>query len=707
MDTEPEFELDISKLETDSEENPYTAKFKSFIETQYLKEIEKLANQWPHKKSLSVDFKELERFDFEVADELLEHPDLLLEAAEMAASQINVPAFDIKDFKPHVRFYNLPKDRTPYLRNIGSEHLGKLICVEGLVRQVTDVLPKLRIAAWQCRRCANIYKKEQETDKISQPMMCECRHREFSLLAEQSTFMDSQKILVQEPLELLKGSEQATNFEIMVTDDQVNKILPGDRTKITGIVRLKTPKEKGLIYQRFLDANHLEETQKEFEEIQASPEETEAIKALSQNPKIYDMLIQSIAPNIYGHSDLKEAIALQLFGGIAKVLPNDSKIRGNIHVLLVGDPGTAKSQLLQSVNKIAPKSVYVAGKTSTGAGLTASAVKDDFGEGTWTLKAGALVLANGGMAMVDEFDKMDTEDRSAMHEAMEQGMISVAKAGIVTRLKTETTILAAANPKFSRFDQFKNFFEQIDLPPTLISRFDLFFMIRDVLDRKRDEELASHILKIHQTGAMLRHNKASRTKNTVPDEGEKRITPQIDSDLLKKYVAYARQNAFPVLTKEAIQAISEYYVNLREQGKKEGTYSATHRQLEGLVRLSEASARIRLSDTVDEIDAGRAIRLLRTSLQELVTDKETGRIDIDMITSGQTANQTQQLKTVLNIVKTLALEHDKVLIEQVLEEAKTAGIDKEKTRELIGKLKRTGDLYEPSHGILKAVNQRE
>src|SRR3989338_7303265 len=336
---EDEFELDIGQLEAESDESPYMAKFKSFFENSYLKDIEKLANQWPHHKSLEIDFKDLEHFDFETADELLEHPVVLLEAAEMAVQSINIPAFDVKDFKPHVRFYNLPKDRVPYLRNIGSEHLGKLTTVEGLVRQVTDVLPKLKIAAWQCRRCANVYKKEQETDKITQPMMCECKHREFVLLPEQSVFMDSQKILVQEPLELLKGSEQATNFEVIVTDDLVNKILPGDRTKITGIVRLKTPKEKGLIFQRFMDALHLEETAKEFDEVESSPEEIEAVRQLAKTPKIYDILIQSIAPNIYGHNDLKEAIALQLFGGITKLLPNESKVRGNIHVLLVGDPG--------------------------------------------------------------------------------------------------------------------------------------------------------------------------------------------------------------------------------------------------------------------------------------------------------------------------------------------------------------------------------
>jgi replicative DNA helicase Mcm len=297
----------------------------------------------------------------------------------------------------------------------------------------------------------------------------------------------------------------------------------------------------------------------------------------------------------------------------------------------------------------------------------------------------------------------NSEDRSAMHEAMEQGMISVAKAGIVTRFKTDTTILAAANPKFARFDQYKNFLEQVDLPPTLISRFDLFFMIFDVLDRKKDEDIAQHILKTHQAGEMSLQRRTQGKKQKEVLEFEAMLVPAIPGELLKKYVAFARQNVFPVLTKEAIQAISDYYVDLRELGKKQGTYTATHRQLEGLVRLSEASARIRLSNTVEKEDTERAIRLLRTSLQELVTDKETGKLDIDMLTSGQSTSQTNQLKGVLGIVQRLNQEHDKVLLEQVFDEAQKMGLDKEKTREIISKLKRSGDLYEPSLGIIKPV----
>lgn len=697
-------ELDLNELEKQEGESPFVAKFQAFFESYHLKKIERLASEWPQKRSLMVDLHELEHFDFELADELIENPDKLTEAAEMAVQNINVPTLDTHEFKPHVRFFNIPKDREPLLRDIGSAHLSKLIAVEGVVRQVTQVMPKLKIAAWQCRRCANMYRMEQESDKVTMPSMCQCKHRDFTLVPEESVFTDSQKIQIQEPLELLKGSEQATTLDVLVSDDMVNKIMPGDRSKITGVLRLSTPKEKSPIFGRFMQAMHMEETQREFDEVEITPEEKKTIEELAKNPKIYDLVAKSIAVNIYGHDIVKEAIGLQLFGGVKKVLPDDSRIRGNIHVLLVGDPGVAKSQLLQAVHKIAPKSIYVSGKSSSGVGLTASAVKDDFGEGGWTLKAGALVLANGGIAMIDEFDKMETEDRSAMHEAMEQGMVSVAKAGIVTRFKTETTILAAANPKFARFDQFRNFMEQIDLPPTLISRFDLFFMIFDVLDKKRDQEIANFILKTHQRGeAMLQHRFSSKQKK---QEGEDTTAaPSIAHEVLRKYIAYARQNVFPVLTKESIQAISDYYVNLRDQGKSAGTYTATHRQLEGLIRLSEGSARIRLSDTVEIQDAERAIRLLRTSLQQLVTDKETGTFDIDIVTSGQSTSQTNKVKNVLGIVQQLSQEHDKVLIDMVFDEAGKVGIDRDKVREIIQQLKKSGDIYEPSHGVLKPVRK--
>lgn len=700
-------EMQIASVTLKGEANPFIPKFEEFFSTiEYKKKIEKLAHEYPQQRTLVVDFNDLDSFDYQLANELLEHPDLLLEAAKLAVQKIEVSVLQIDKFEPNVRFRSLPKDKTPLVRDISAAQLGRLISVEGVIRQVTEVMPKLKNANWRCKRCGNTYQIIQEGHQQRKPIICSCKHKDFELMPEGSAFTDYQKIQIQEPLESLKGSEQAVNLDVYIEDDFVNKVYPGNRTMITGILRLYPPnKDKKNVYGRYLEAIHLEETEKEFEDVSITEDDETKIKELSKNPRIYELLVQSIAPSIHGHEIAKESISLQLFGGVRKNLPGDTKIRGNIHVLLVGDPGTGKSMLLHATDKIAPKSVYVSGKGSSSAGLTASAVKDDFGEGGWTLKAGALVLASGGMVMVDEFDKMEPEDRSAMHEAMEQGQVSVAKAGMVTRFKTDTSVLAAANPKLSRFDTYKPFFEQIDLPASLISRFDLFFMIRDTLDRKKDETIAAHILATHRAGEqLLQMNRGNKQINTQEIQLiQEKVSPIIDTELLRKYISYARQRVFPILTHEAVSVLQDFYVGLRDQGRQAGSYSATARQLEGLVRLAEASARVRLSDEVTMEDAERAVRLVKTSLEDVVKDPETGRIDIDIITSGQTQSSRDHMRTITEIIRTKSKEMGNVPIQDVISEALSRGIEEEKVRDLIGKLKKAGDIYEPSHGFLKGA----
>jgi replicative DNA helicase Mcm len=702
-------EINLEELEKENG-SPFVQMFEEFFNMEYRHEIEKIIEDYPEKRSIVIDFKKLEKFNPELADELIDNPDKLLEAAFIAIQNVDVPSLNIEEFKPHIRINNLPKDAEPDIKRLSAKHLNKLICIEGVVRQITDVLPKLTIAVWKCKRCGNIYRIPQSKQIIKQPVMCECHHRDFDLVEEQSQFIDYQKIQIQEPLEKLKGNEQATYIDVYVSDDLVSKISAGDKTKFSGILRLIPPqKDKKVVYGRFLEAIYLEETEKEFEEIDITKEEEEEIKRLALNPQIYQMLTSSIAPAIYGHDTVKESIALQLFGGVTKYLPNDQRIRGNAHILLIGDPGCGKSQLLQATNSIAPKSIYITGKTSSGVGLTASAVKDEFGEGGWTLKAGALVLSSGGLCMADELDKMDADDRSALHEAMEQGMISVAKAGIVTRFKADTSLLAAANPKFSRFDSFTPFMEQINLPPSLISRFDLFFMIRDVLDRTLDQKISEHIMKTHRSGEKMRQAdyKGIALKKEEREEIEKITTPIIDGALLRKYVSFARQKCFPVLSDDATKTIIDFYVSLRDQGRNEGAYAATARQLEGLVRLSEASARVRLSDSVEIDDANRAIRLVKASLQDTVTDPETGKIDIDIVTSGTTHSKQNALTTVLHIVKEAMNEGiDMVPIEQIIEEAGEKGTDESKVIAAIEELEKKGEIYKPRHHHVKPTRQK-
>lgn len=690
--------------------NPFTARFDDFFSGKYKKNVERVALNYPESRSIEIDFKEIEKYDYKLADELLVNPDIVIKAAEHAASARDLPTLELTEFKPYVRFYNLPDENKLLIRDISSDHLGKIVQIEGIVRQITDVLPKLSIAVWQCRRCENTYKVLQEGREMEQPPVCEaCKHKDFKLIAEESRFTDYQKIQVQEPLEQSKGGEQAKHLDIYVYGDLVNKVFPGKRVELTGIPRLIPPKKKDTIYGRYLEANYLLESDKEFEDIKIYKEDEEKIRELASNPGVYDLLVKSIAPVIYGHENIKEAIALQLFGGCTKDLPGKSRVRGNIHVLLVGDPGTGKSMMLQAVDKIAPKSIYVGGKTATGTGLTATAEKDEFGEGGWTIKAGALVLASGGVALVDEFDKMNPEERSAMHEALEQGSIGIAKAGIVARFKTDTSVLAAANPKMSRFDSFTPLLEQINLPASLLSRFDLFFMIRDVLDKKRDEEIARHVLRTHKAGeTMLRYGKGLEHDKTEAEKAEKEIEAPISQELLLKYISFARQRIWPVMTNEAMEKIIVFYTGLRAQGNKggdESVYTATHRQLEGLIRLSEASARVKLKDHVEEEDVDRAIKLFQASMQEFGIDPATGLFDVDIIQSGQSHTQKTGMKKIMKMIKEKAATQESVSIEDIVEEAKGFGLDSVQTKEAIDKLKKQGELYEPRNGHIRPTTK--
>ncbi len=661
----------------------YSEKIEKFLKKKS-KEIKKLAEQYPEEKSLFITYEELEKFSTELAGELVKNPDEIIAIFDKSLSEMEIKTI-VENPRFHVRFTNLPKEKgyTIMVRDITSEYVNKLIAVEGVVNKSSDVLPKVYNAKFICNRCKQEHYEVQTTRFLSEPLQCtNCRKRDFRFDPDNSEWTDVQRLEVQEPLELLRGGEETRKVEIWLEDDLVDLVKPGDKIIITGMVRLRPPQKRGSVYQKFIEANWIEALEMEFEEIEISEEEVREIKKLARDPKIHDKIIDSIAPSIYGYREIKEAVALQLFGGRpGKKLPDNTSVRPDIHVLLIGDPGVAKSRILQYVNQIAPKSIYVTGKGTTGAGLTATAEKDEFAEGAWTLKAGALVLASGGIAAIDEFDKMEKEDRSAMHEAMEQQTISIAKAGIVARFKANTSVLAASNPKFSRFDPYKPLHEQFDIPPTLVSRFDLIFPIRDILDKEVDRKIADHILKMHKGN----------------EDEMKDIQPLIQADLFRKYIAYARKNILPKLIDEAAEKIGDYYVELRARSKE--TVSATPRQLEALIRLSEASAKIRLSDIVTISDTERAIKLTEFVLREVATD-ETGRIDIDRIAAEHPQATRDKVRSIEEIIQILIGEsEDKMAtFEDIISEAVSKGIDKFSAERLLEELKRKGVVFEPRQG---------
>ena len=363
------------------------------------------------------------------------------------------------------------------------------------------------------------------------------------------------------------------------------------------------------------------------------------------------------------------------------------RTRGDVHVLLIGDPGAGKSQLLKRVARVAPKARYVSGKGVSGAGLTASVVKDEFLNG-WSLEAGALPLSNNGFCMIDELDKMTKEDRSAMHEALEQQTVSISKANIQATLRCATTVLAAANPKFGRFDQFELVAKQIDLPPALINRFDLIFPIKDLPDSESDRKKARHMLVLHQ----------------APQDQE----PELDTKFIKKYISYARQHSSPILTNSAIDEIEEYYINMRNSGSKDGgvpVVPISARQLEALIRLSEASAKLRLSDKVTKKDARVAIEILDYCLTNIGLDPETGKIDIDRISSGISASQRGQIHIIKDIINELekTTQQKTIPIEEIVQSAQSKNIEEQEVLEVIEKLRISGDIFEPKRGYISKL----
>jgi replicative DNA helicase Mcm len=490
-------------------------------------------------------------------------------------------------------------------------------------------------------------------------------------------------------------------------DDLTGKLSPGDRVTINGILRenLRAQgSQKSTLFEIFMGAVSFERKKDDYWEIIITDEDEQRILATSQDPALFSNFIASIAPTIYGMEPEKEALTLQLFGGVTKVLPDRTRIRGDIHIMLVGDPGTAKSQLLRYMRTIAPRAIYTSGKASTAAGLTAAAVRDEFGEGRWTLEAGALVLADRGLACIDELDKMSEQDRSSMHEAMEQQSISIAKAGITATLQARCAILGAANPKLGRFHEHALMVEQIDLPPALFSRFDIIFSLIDKPDSAWDSKLADHILKVHKTGEVTRLKEeldGLPLPEAIREDIIDAVEPLYEPEFVAKYVAYAKNRKFPVLSEEAFEVIRDYYINIRRQGEgEEGSVPLTPRQLEAFIRLAEASARVRLSNVVEREDADRAIRISDYFLKKIMGGE---RFDIDVIATGISHSQRERMRILLDIIDQLTRGGEAPTEDDVLVEAEGYNIERGQAKDVLRRLVSDGRIYEPSSGRYRVI----
>jgi len=1152
-------------------------RFEEFYRRYYSEDVAELAREYPREsKSLELDWRDLYQMDPDLADDYINHPDQLEEAAEEALRLYDLPV-DVSLGQAHVRVHGLSEHTE--IREIRAEHLNTLVSVQGMVRKATDVMPKIQRAVFVCQRCGAETEVPQGDAGFQEPYQCESCERQgpFKLDPDRSEFVDSQKLRVQESPEGLAGGETPQSIDVHIEDDATGEVTPGDHVTVTGVLRLDQSEDAtdSPVFEHYMEGSSVVVEDAEFEEMNITEEDKQEIIELSDHDAIYEQMVDSMAPAIYGHRQAKLAMMLQLFSGVTKHLPDESRIRGDLHMLLIGDPGTGKcvrgdttvtladgseheihdlvasnlddpkpvddgvwddadlavpslapdgtlvqrratkvwkreapetmyrvrtanghevtvtpshplfvpgsqgpeavraenletgafvatprsldtsgddtldvsyresesynavhidlpaewtptlarlvgyvvaegyveqrddntgyvsvtnndeavlddvkaaldalganyhqrephegksarevicgsgefvsfldeldaglldgsaekrvpnavkcasdatkreflaafvegeghvaanereisiastsrellegvrslllslgftsqlhprkngsyrlrisggmferyvaevgfvtdrksdaaasfegtngntntdivpvdgdelrslrnelgltqadcgiprstyqhyergsrnpsreslssvasafsdavdetvaadggtdvearvgaveaaatddiawdrietieevesdeewvydlevegthnyltdgvvshnSQMISYVQNIAPRSVYTSGKGSSAAGLTAAAVRDDFGDGQqWTLEAGALVLADNGVAAVDELDKMADDDRSAMHEALEQQKISISKAGINATLKARCSLLGAANPKYGRFDQYEPIGEQIDLEPALISRFDLIFTVTDQPDPEEDAALAEHILQTNYAGELNTQNEQLANANYSEEEIDSQteeVAPAIEPELLRKYIAYARRTCFPTMTAEAKQAIEDFYVDLRSKGADEDApVPVTARQLEAIVRLAEASARLRLSDTVEQEDADRVISIVRSCLQDIGVDPETGEFDADVVETGQSKTQRDRVKNIKALIGEIEEEFDEgAPIEEVLDRAEEVGMDAQKAEHEIEKLKEKGELYQPNTDHLRSI----
>lgn len=598
--------------------NRFNSFLRTFVDAKgqyiYRDRIRRMCEQ--NKSSFVVSYTDLANNQQVLAYFLPEAPFQMLEIMDKVAKEMVLsiyPTYERVTNEVHVRISDLPL--VEELRTFRKLHLNQLVRTLGVVTATTGVLPQLSVIKYDCVKCGYIlgpFVQSQNTEV--KPGSCpECQSAgPFSINMEQTLYRNYQKITLQESPGRIPAGRIPRSKDCILLSDLCDQCKPGDEIEVTGIYTnnydgsLNT--EHGFpVFATVLIANHV--VVKDSKQVVASltDEDISTIQKLSKDPRITERIIQSMAPSIYGHDYIKRSLALCLFGGEAKNHGEKHKLRGDINILLCGDPGTAKSQFLKYSEKIAPRAVFTTGQGASAVGLTAY-VRRNPATREWTLEAGALVLADQGVCLIDEFDKMNDQDRTSIHEAMEQQSISISKAGIITSLQARCAVIAAANPIGGRYDPSMTFSENVNLSEPILSRFDILCVVKDEFDPMQDQQLARFVV-----GS---HIKNHPTMEDVVPESQPTDTMQIPQDLLKKYIVYSKENVHPKLTNMDQDKIAKMYSQLRQESLSTGSLPITVRHIESVIRMSEAHARMHLRDTVQDVDVNMAIRMMLESFIE-------------------------------------------------------------------------------------------
>ncbi|KAI9680700.1 MAG: MCM DNA helicase complex subunit [Caeruleum heppii] len=543
----------------------------------------------------------------------------IFDRVAMDVTLIHYPDYERIHSEIHVRISDLPVHYT--LRQLRQTHLNCLVRVSGVVTRRTGVFPQLKYVKFDCNKCGvtlGPFQQESSVEvKISFCQNCQSRGP-FTLNSEKTVYRNYQKLTLQESPGTVPAGRLPRHREVILLWDLIDSAKPGEEVEITGIYRnsydAQLNNRNGFpVFATILEANYVVKSHDQLAGFRLTEEDEQQIRALSRDPQIVDKIVGSIAPSIYGHTDIKTAVALSLFGGVSKVAQGKHNIRGDINILLLGDPGTAKSQVLKYIEQTAHRAVFATGQGASAVGLTASVRKDPL-TSEWTLEGGALVLADRGTCLIDEFDKMNDQDRTSIHEAMEQQTISISKAGIVTTLQARCAIVAAANPLGGRYNSTIPFAQNVELTEPILSRFDILCVVRDTVDPAEDERLAKFVVNSH---GRAHPSSSAKTDGSTPkhssqpvedaDADEPKQEGEIPQELLRKYILYARERCRPKLYQIDQDKVARLFADMRRESLATGAYPITVRHLEAIMRIAEAFCKMRLSDFCTAVDIDRAI----------------------------------------------------------------------------------------------------
>ena len=706
-----------------------SARWKTFFLEAKETEIFTLLSKQSMTPTLSIPFHELQAFDPDFAEDILQFPRQILNTGKDTLREICRERGE--DLDVILRVGELPRDSRRDLREIGSSDIEKLRSSDVQVIKISEIKPRMHIAAFQCESCGVTQEIMQNNEReLIEPIRClptdqggcgETAGRggatRFNLVFNVSRLINNQWIEIQELPESVESGAQPGRAKVLLEGDLVNKHLPGQRIVANMIPVVYSEVVKNKKTPMFDIIYHLISSEHEsvpFTEIKITDEEQEEILAISQREDLLRLMQNSIAPSIFSTGVMnfvKRSLALQLFGGVSRKNRDGTRTRGDIHILLMGDPGVAKSQLLTYVSALSPRGKFASGGGVSGAGLTAAAVRDTFADGRFSLEAGVLPLSDRGLAAIDEFDKITEDDRKVMHPAMEQQRINISKGGITASLPSRCAIIAAANPKQGRFSNratntsVLRSFKETGLPAPLASRFDIIWMMRDEVKAENDEMIAKHILRSRTQGVpealideFVAMDPVEEDKEQVIIRGEDG-TEHLSQSFLRKYIAFAKRHYHPNINQDVMALILEYYVQERQtfgrddtdEGGESNVVPITARALEALIRLTEAHARMFLREDATSEDAKVALAVFKHW-------REESGIEDESEFSGTTVKERNKSMIVKNIIRDICLENNNLAeINSIYNRALAKNIDELTVTNIIKQMRSSGILFQPKN----------